>query len=127
MANPTDETIAKEIAVGEVVARSGVANSAIHFGESKGPTKSWRTSGNQRRYAREVLRRRDWGQLSKRWQSDLDDRITRLTKLRDQLTSFIRYGCLSLDSCPPYNPGDGCPRNVGIGAICDQPPAESRR
>jgi MerR family redox-sensitive transcriptional activator SoxR len=43
--------------VGEVAARSGVAVSALHFYEAKGLIKSWRNPGNQRRYAREVLRR----------------------------------------------------------------------
>ncbi|MCR6657095.1 MAG: redox-sensitive transcriptional activator SoxR [Opitutus sp.] len=38
-------------------ARSGVAVSAIHFYEAKGLISSWRNTGNQRRYAREVLRR----------------------------------------------------------------------
>jgi MerR family redox-sensitive transcriptional activator SoxR len=47
----------REITVGEVAKRSGVAVSTLHFYESKGLIQSWRTSGNQRRYAREVLRR----------------------------------------------------------------------
>jgi MerR family redox-sensitive transcriptional activator SoxR len=44
------------LSVGEVAARSGVAVSAIHFYERKGLIKGWRSSGNQRRYGREVLR-----------------------------------------------------------------------
>ena len=137
---PVTTVIAKELTVGEVALRSGVAVSAIHFYESKGLIKGWRTIGNQRRYPREVLRRvavikasqrvgipliairdallalpkgrtptaDDWGLLSERWRTDLDNRITRLTKLRDELTSCIGCGCLSLDSCPLYNPGDRC-------------------
>jgi MerR family transcriptional regulator, redox-sensitive transcriptional activator SoxR len=129
-----------ELTVGELAMRSGVAVSAIHFYESKGLIKGWRTAGNQRRYSREMLRRvavikvsqrvgiplntirqalttlpkgrtptaEDWGVLSERWRTDLDDRITRLKKLRDELTSCIGCGCLSLDSCPLYNPGDKC-------------------
>ena len=46
-----------ELSVGEVAERSGVAVSTLHFYESKGLVKSWRTAGNQRRYARDVLRR----------------------------------------------------------------------
>ena len=135
-----EPVILKELTVGEVAARSGVAVSAIHFYESKGLIKGWRTEGNQRRYPREVLRRvavikisqrvgiplnaireallslpkgrtptaDDWGALSERWRTDLDDRITRLIKLRDELTGCIGCGCLSLDSCPLYNPGDRC-------------------
>lgn len=45
------------LTVGEVAERSGVAVSALHFYEAKGLISSLRTSGNQRRYAREVLRR----------------------------------------------------------------------
>lgn len=47
---------AKSLSVGEVAARSGVAVSALHFYEAQGLIESWRTSGNQRRYARDVLR-----------------------------------------------------------------------
>jgi MerR family transcriptional regulator, redox-sensitive transcriptional activator SoxR len=49
--------VPSDLAVGEVATRSGVAVSAIHFYESKGMIKSWRTPGNQRRYPRLVLRR----------------------------------------------------------------------
>ena len=45
------------LTVGQVAARSGVAVSAVHFYESKGLIKGWRTAGNQRRYAGAVLRR----------------------------------------------------------------------
>src|SRR5437660_12602084 len=47
----------KPLTVGEVAARAGVAVSAVHFYERKGLISGWRTSGNQRRYGREVLRR----------------------------------------------------------------------
>lgn len=49
--------IAKELSVGEVAKRSGVAVSALHFYERKGLIRSLRTAGNQRRFARDVLRR----------------------------------------------------------------------
>lgn len=45
------------LSVGEVAARSGVAVSALHFYERRGLIRSHRTSGNQRRYDRDVLRR----------------------------------------------------------------------
>ena len=45
------------LTVGELAERSGVAVSAIHFYESKGLLGSVRTTGNQRRFAREELRR----------------------------------------------------------------------
>lgn len=46
-----------QLSVGEVARRSGVAVSTLHFYESKGLISSQRSAGNQRRYAREVLRR----------------------------------------------------------------------
>ncbi|MBD0744307.1 redox-sensitive transcriptional activator SoxR [Streptomyces sp. CBMA152] len=46
-----------ELTVGQLSARSGAAVSALHFYESKGLISSRRTSGNQRRYSRDVLRR----------------------------------------------------------------------
>jgi MerR family redox-sensitive transcriptional activator SoxR len=48
---------ARQLTVGEVAERSGIAVSAVHFYESKGLIRGWRTEGNQRRYARDVLRR----------------------------------------------------------------------
>ena len=49
--------IRRELSVGEAAERSGVAVSTLHFYESKGLTRSSRSGGNQRRYARDVLRR----------------------------------------------------------------------
>lgn len=130
--------IGKELTVGEVASRSGVAVSAIHFYESTGLIKSRRSDGNQRRYPRDVLRRvavikvaqragiplasireallvlpegrtptaADWSAMSARWKAELDDRITRLTRLRDQLDDCIGCGCLSLKACPLRNPWD---------------------
>lgn len=46
-----------ELSVGQVSERSGVAVSALHFYESRGLIRSRRTAGNQRRYARDTLRR----------------------------------------------------------------------
>ena len=47
----------KELSVGEVARRSGVAVSTVHFYEARGLIASRRTGGNQRRYGRDVLRR----------------------------------------------------------------------
>jgi MerR family transcriptional regulator, redox-sensitive transcriptional activator SoxR len=137
-AKPDSTSIRRELSVGEVAARSGVAVSTLHFYESKGLIKSWRNRGNQRRYARDVLRRvalikvaqrtgislaaicralktlpgertptaDDWKKLSGAWRADLNDRIDRLTRLRDQLDGCIGCGCLSLDACPLRNPWD---------------------
>src|ERR1700739_1624249 len=138
MATTDQPSIPKALTVGEVAKRSGVAVSTLHFYEAQGLIQSWRNSGNQRRYPREVLRRvavikvaqrtgiplaeirealatlpdsrtptaADWIRLSKRWRADLDDRINRLIRLRDQLDGCIGCGCLSLGVCPLYNPWD---------------------
>lgn len=55
MAEPTH--LQAELTVGQLAARSGVAVSALHFYERQGLISSRRTSGNQRRYKRDVLRR----------------------------------------------------------------------
>lgn len=47
----------RELSVGDVARRSGVAVSTLHFYEAKGLIRSRRTGGNQRRYGRDVLRR----------------------------------------------------------------------
>ena len=46
-----------ELTIGELSARSGVATSALRFYEAEGLIASRRTDGNQRRYARPMLRR----------------------------------------------------------------------
>lgn len=140
--------IKSEITVGEVARRSGVAVSALHFYEQKGLLFSRRNSGNQRIYARSVLRRiaviksaqtlgiplssikealdglpeneiataRDWQKLSEKWKADLDERIKKLVRLRDQLTHCIGCGCLSIKECRLRNPFDELGEK-GSGAI----------
>lgn len=48
----------------------------------------------------------DWARLSARWRRKLDDRITMMERLRDQLTGCIGCGCLSLQRCRLINPED---------------------
>ncbi len=43
--------------VGRIAERCGVKISTLHFYEKKGLIKSWRNSGNQRRYKADVMRR----------------------------------------------------------------------
>jgi MerR family redox-sensitive transcriptional activator SoxR len=57
---------AHELTPGEMSVRSGVAVSALHFYEREGLISSRRTSGNQRRYARETLRRVAFIRMSQR-------------------------------------------------------------
>jgi MerR family redox-sensitive transcriptional activator SoxR len=128
----------RDLTVGEVAARSGIRVSAVHFYEARGLIHCARSSGNQRRFAREVLRRiavikvaqragiplatikqamgrlppnrapskEDWQGLSAAWRDELDGRITRLTRLRDQMSRCIGCGCLSTVHCPLRNPED---------------------
>ena len=127
-----------ELTPGEMSVRSGVAVSALHFYEREGLITSRRTSGNQRRYTRETIRRvafirmsqrlgiplarirdalatlptnrvptsADWARLSAGWRADLDERITHLERMRDNLAGCIGCGCLSLKACALANPGD---------------------
>ena len=50
-------TLPALLTIGEVAHRSGVAQTALRFYEQRGLITSTRTSGNQRRYERAVLRR----------------------------------------------------------------------
>jgi MerR family redox-sensitive transcriptional activator SoxR len=54
--------------------------------------------------------RQDWERLSRSWHPLLQQRIDTLTALRDQLTSCIGCGCLSLKKCALYNPDDAAKR-----------------
>lgn len=57
-----------------------------------------------------------WQRLSTEWQSTLDARIAKLTRLRNSLTGCIGCGCLSMDRCPIYNPDDEAAAE-GAGAV----------
>jgi MerR family redox-sensitive transcriptional activator SoxR len=57
VARPTAPELDRPLSAGQLAARSGVAVSTIHFYEAKGLLRGWRSSGNQRRYGRDVLRR----------------------------------------------------------------------
>jgi MerR family redox-sensitive transcriptional activator SoxR len=60
--------------------------------------------------------KRDWEKLSKAWQQLLNERIMQLMTLRDSLSGCIGCGCLSLKSCPIYNPNDELAQQ-GSGAV----------
>lgn len=53
-----------------------------------------------------TLTAQDWNALSTHWKKDLDERIERLVRLRDQLGQCIGCGCLSLEHCKLRNPLD---------------------
>lgn len=48
----------------------------------------------------------DWSRLARGWREGLDQRITELEALRDDLGDCIGCGCLSLRSCALFNPDD---------------------
>ena len=56
----------------------------------------------------------DWRRISQSWRANLQDRITALETLRDDLGSCIGCGCLSLKNCPLFNPDDAA-RSLGSG------------
>jgi MerR family redox-sensitive transcriptional activator SoxR len=126
------------LSIGDVATRTGVATSALRYYEREALVRSERTSGGQRRFHREALRRiafiriaqrvgltldeirealsslpegrtptkADWARLSRSWRPQLDEQIAVLERLRDELTSCIGCGCLSLRTCALYNPDD---------------------
>ena len=57
MAESGPGAIRRELTIGELAERSGVAASTLRFYEKEGLIHSRRTSGNQRRYGRDMLRR----------------------------------------------------------------------
>ena len=56
----------------------------------------------------------DWEAISRRVRSRLDERIAMLERTRELLDGCIGCGCLSLDRCALYNPGDRAAR-AGAG------------
>jgi MerR family redox-sensitive transcriptional activator SoxR len=48
----------------------------------------------------------DWQAISERIRDRLDERIALLQRTRDRLAGCIGCGCLSLERCALYNPGD---------------------
>jgi len=52
----------------------------------------------------------DWQAISERLRATLDGRIALLERTRDRLDGCIGCGCLSLDTCALYNPGDRAAR-----------------
>jgi MerR family redox-sensitive transcriptional activator SoxR len=79
-----------ELTVGQLAARSGVAVSALHFYERQGLISSRRTSGNQRRYKREVLRRVALIRIAQRVGIPLAEIATVLALLPDNRTPTRR-------------------------------------
>ena len=49
---------------------------------------------------------KDWARIAEEFRTLIDERIARMTDLRDRLTGCIGCGCLSLETCALYNPAD---------------------
>jgi MerR family redox-sensitive transcriptional activator SoxR len=62
-----------ELTIGELSERSGVAASAIRYYEDRGLVRSRRTTGNQRRYERPMLRRLAFIRTAQRVGLSLDE------------------------------------------------------
>jgi MerR family transcriptional regulator, redox-sensitive transcriptional activator SoxR len=79
-------TIGRELTVGQLAARAGVAVSALHFYESRGLIRSRRTTGNQRRYTRDTLRRIAFIRVAQRVGIPLATIATALASLPEERT-----------------------------------------
>lgn len=71
----------KQLTIGELSARSGVAPSGLRFYEQRGLIAATRTEGNQRRYGRDMLRRVAFIIAAQRVGASLSEIRTTLTAL----------------------------------------------
>lgn len=86
-------TVLRYIAIIKVAQRTGIPLEEIKEALGRYPPESKLTAAQ-------------WHELSSRWRESLDERIRKLTRLRDELDSCIGCGCLSLEECPLRNPLD---------------------
>ena len=105
-----DRSILRRIAIIRVAQRAGVPLKEIHAALATLP--DGRTPTQQ-----------DWDRLAAGWRSELDERIARLTRLRDQMTGCIGCGCLSTRDCPLRNPDDRLGAH-GVGPVLLEPDME---
>lgn len=75
--------LAQHLTIGQVADRSGVPHTTLRFYEDRGLIASERTTGNQRRYARTVLRRIAFIRSAQRVGLSLDDIRAALATLPD--------------------------------------------
>ena len=91
------------IAIIKVAQQLGISLNDIHTALKKLPKQRTPTAS-------------DWTKLSHQWKKDLNARISKLEQLRDDLNGCIGCGCLSLKSCPLWNPNDEMSAQ-GTGAV----------
>ena len=87
---------------GDVMRRVSVIKAAQKMGISLASIKQAFTALPNNR----TPTKNDWQGLSRKWQQELNERIQAMEKLRDMMDGCIGCGCLSLKSCPLYNPED---------------------
>lgn len=86
----------------DVLRRVSVIKAAQKIGVSLEQVKeAFKTLPNNR-----TPTKKDWQQLANCWQHTLNEKIKLLENLRDNLSSCIGCGCLSIEYCPLYNPND---------------------
>lgn len=86
-------TVLRLIAIIKVAQRTGVPLEEIKQALAKYGTNAKLTAAQ-------------WRTISAELRASLDERIKKLTRLRDELDSCIGCGCLSLAECPLRNPDD---------------------
>ncbi|MFZ5673082.1 MAG: redox-sensitive transcriptional activator SoxR [Pseudomonadota bacterium] len=85
--------VLRRIAIIRIAQRAGISLAVIHQALADLPHDHVPTA-------------RDWRRFTDAWKGMLEERIVSLTQLRDQITSCIGCGCLSLAECPLRNPDD---------------------
>nr|WP_210345980.1 redox-sensitive transcriptional activator SoxR [Aestuariivirga sp. YIM B02566] len=85
--------VLRRIAIVRIAQRAGISLAVIHEALADLPHDHVPTAS-------------DWRRFTNTWKDMLEERIVSLTQLRDQITSCIGCGCLSLAECPLRNPDD---------------------
>lgn len=88
-----NRSVLRKISVIKSAQQAGISLSAI--------VKQLQTIPDDERVTNE-----DWKKLSTQWKSELDEKIERLTLLRDSMAYCIGCGCLSVKHCALMNPDD---------------------
>jgi len=87
------KAVLRRVAVIRIAQRAGIPLNVIHRFLARIP-------------ADHPLTAADWQDLTLAWQAIIQERISALTQLRDDLEGCIGCGCLSLTDCPLRNPDD---------------------
>lgn len=101
--------VLRYIAIIKVAQRTGIPLEEIREAMARFPQDSHKLTPTQ------------WKELSSQWRANLDERIRKLTRLRDELDSCIGCGCLSLQDCPLRNPDDVLGRDGPGPRILERP------